>query len=275
MSPSEFSPAAQERLARAFAEIAVDAGAVIMEQYQRDTEVRHKRDETPVTVADHVSEALILRRLADLAPGLPVISEEAAAEGRTPEIVRDGRFILVDPLDGTLEFIKRNGEFTVNIALVEAGRPMIGVIHAPASGLVYLGWPGRAERLRLAPGHSMQSPADHRQIQCRARVEDGLVAAVSRSRHDPATDAYLERLPVRRKVSCGSSLKFCAVAEGAADLYPRFGPTMEWDTAAGHAILVAAGGVVEDDHGAPLRYGKAESGFRNGPFVARGFSAPA
>lgn len=235
------------------------AGAAIMAIYAQGFDAREKADASPVTDADEAAEAVILDALRALAPDIPVVAEEAVAQGGAPTVA--DRFWLVDPLDGTREFISRNGEFTVNIALVEDARPVLGVVYLPAQDLLYEGAAGQGA-LRTGPD-GRPEPIAVRQADPRA-----LDVLASRSHRDAQTDAFLAGLQVRQLVAAGSSLKFCRVAEGAADLYPRFGPTMEWDTAAGHAVLLAAGGTVTLPDDSPFRYGKP--GFRNGPFIARG-----
>ncbi len=245
--------------------IALAAGAAVMEVYESDFAVRSKDDRSPVTDADERAEGLIVPRLAALAPDIPVVAEESAAAGRVPD-VSGGRFWLVDPLDGTREFVGRNGEFTVNIGLVEGGRPALGVVRAPALGRTY--W-------AAGPGAAFvaEDGGPARPLAARAPAADGLVAVASRSHRDARTDGFLAALPVKRVTAAGSSLKFCLLAAGEADVYPRFGRTMEWDTAAGHAVLAAAGGSVRTVDGADLRYGK--DGFENPSFVARGREAGA
>ncbi len=236
------------------------AGAEIMAIYRSDFAVRDKADASPVTAADEQAERLILAALAELAPGLPVVAEESVAAGRLPDI-SGGRFFLVDPLDGTREFISRNGEFTVNIALIEAGRPTLGVVHLPALGETY--WSaGDGTAWRRQDGGAPE------RIACRKPAADGLVVVASRSHRDAKTDDYLAQFQVKQLISAGSSLKLCRLAEGAADMYPRLGRTMEWDIAAGHAVLLAAGGTVTTLDGATLGYGKP--GLDNPHFVARG-----
>jgi 3'(2'), 5'-bisphosphate nucleotidase len=245
-------------LAEAFCVMAERAGHEILRVYHGEFEVRDKADFSPVTDADERAEQLILERLAASAPGIPVIAEESVAAGRIPDI-GDGPFILVDPLDGTKEFVSRNGEFTVNIALIEDGRPVLGVVHLPVLGETY--WTrGDGEAWR-------ERRAERARIHCRV-PGDELVAVASRSHGNPETDAYLARFPIKERISAGSSLKFCRIAEGVADIYPRIGRTMEWDIAAGHAVLAAAGGRVTTLDGLPLGYGKP--GFENPPIVARG-----
>jgi 3'(2'), 5'-bisphosphate nucleotidase len=239
--------------------LAERAGALILEHYREGVAVRAKADASPVTVADEAAEALILEGLAGLTPEVPVVAEETVAAGHVPEL-GDGRFWLVDPLDGTKEFLSRNGEFTVNIALIEGREPVLGAVFAPALGKVWWGARGAGAMLRDAAGE--------RPIAARPRPASGIVAVASRSHSDPQTEAFLDQMGVAERISAGSSLKFCLVAEGRADVYPRFGPTMEWDTAAGHAVLRAAGGQVTTRDGAPFTYRKP--GFRNPEFIARG-----
>jgi 3'(2'), 5'-bisphosphate nucleotidase len=239
------------------------AGDAIMEIYASDFAVDRKADSSPVTVADERAETIILAALAGAAPEIPVIAEEHAAAHGVPEMAAD-LFWLVDPLDGTKEFISRNGEFTVNIALIERGEPVLGVVHVPALGVTYAGaGPGSARRWR--GGAAVET------IAARLPPPAGLVVVHSRSHeNNEKFDAYLLGRKIAEKRVCGSSVKFCQLASGEADLYPRFGPTMEWDTAAGHAVLIAAGGRVTTLDGAAFRYWK--EGFRNPGFIARGLS---
>ena len=239
--------------------LAYRAGEVVMEVYATDFDVRGKSDASPVTLADERAEAIILDALRKLDPQTPVIAEEAVAAGRIPEV--GDRFWLVDPLDGTKEFISRNGEFTVNIALVQGGVPVLGVVFAPALGRMFAGAAG--------DGASLEDAQGRRAIRCRSVPAEGLTVVASRSHGDAAAlDAFLGGRKVAALRNAGSSLKLCLVAAGEADLYPRLGRTMEWDIAAGHAVLAAAGGRVTDLSGAPLRYGKP--GFDNPHFVAMG-----
>ena len=245
----------------ALEQIARDAGALILQVYASDFAVRGKADTSPVTEADERAERCIVQALQRLAPDIPVVAEEAAARGETPPT--GWRFWLVDPLDGTREFVSRNGEFTVNIALVEYGAPVLGVVLEPVADRLYAGIVGQ--------GAWVEDAAGRRAIACRRPPPDGPVLACSRSHGDEvALDAWLAGRPVSRRIAVGSSLKFGLLAAGQADLYPRFGRTMEWDTAAGHAVLRAAGGEVHTLAGAPLRYGKP--GFENPHFVAHGLT---
>lgn len=243
---------------------AIDAGRVICDIYSRGFEVQRKQDKSPVTAADHAAEAIILEALAQAAPGVPVVAEEEVAAGRIPVI--GDRFFLVDPLDGTREFVARRGEFTVNIALIEHGEPVLGVVYAPANSKLFAGDVANANAFRSAQRTERPELAPRESIHVRDVPASGITAVASRSHRTPETDAFLARTRVSDLVSVGSSLKFGLVAAGEADLYPRLGPTMEWDTAAGHAVLAAAGGKVSTLDGAPLRYGKP--GFRNPSFIA-------
>ena len=259
--------AARDRLAECFAALCVEAGAVVMEVYRTGGEARAKADQSPVTEADERAEALILAGLAERLPGWPVLAEEAAARGQG--LAGCACFILVDPLDGTREFIGRNGEFTVNIGLVVEGVPVAGAVYAPVLERLWSG--GATARVRrIAPGAPLAEAREDRPIRTRPAPAAGWTALASRSHGDAETEALLARLPIAERRAAGSSLKFCMVAEGEADIYPRFGPTMEWDTAAGDAVLRAAGGTVLDPDGSPFRYGKATMDYRNGAFVAWG-----
>jgi len=244
------------------------AGGAIMAVYATDFSVRGKADESPVTAADEAAEKIILADLAAIAPGVPVIAEESVAAGSVPAIAE--RFFLVDPLDGTREFVARRDEFTVNVALIENGEPILGVVFAPARRELYWGdvKAGRAGHIDADPDGTMPSLGNA--ISARRPPAGGLTVVASRSHRTPETDAFLANYPVAEFRSIGSSLKFCLVAAGEADLYPRIGTTMEWDTAAGHAVLHAAGGRVTGLVGEPFRYGKP--GFRNGNFLAQGLA---
>jgi 3'(2'), 5'-bisphosphate nucleotidase len=256
-----------DAIADIFAEIALEAAVAVMAVYAGDSRARRKLDGSPVTDADEAAEAVILNRLAMRLPYLPVLAEETAARGET--MVAGKAFILVDPVDGTREFLSHNGEFTVNIGLIVDSAPRAGVVYAPAFGQLWIGG-ATASTCEVAPGAALPPPAKRRVIHARPAPEQGLTALVSRSHADPATEAFLAKLPVKERRQAGSALKFGLVAEGEADVYPRFGQTMEWDTAAGDAVLRAAGGVVLDRGERPLRYGKTDAQFRNGPFVAWG-----
>ena len=238
--------------------IAQAAGIVVMRHYEAGCDTRVKADRSPVTDADEEAETLILAELALAFPNVPVVAEEEAAAGRVARV--GSRFFLVDPVDGTKEFIKRGGEFTVNIGEIVDGAPVSGVVFAPAIGRLFVGAVGEGA-FEISGGVT-------RAIAARAPAEDGLVAVSSKSHPDAKTDALLKSLAVKGNTNAGSSLKFCLVAAGEADIYPRAGHTMEWDTAAGDAVLRAAGGRMTDWDGAPFVYGKA--GFHNTAFIARG-----
>lgn len=237
--------------------VADEAGAEIMRQYG-SAEIRAKADASPVTDADEAAEAIILERLAVLTPDTAAVAEESFAHGHQPEDLGPA-FWLVDPLDGTKEFISGNGEFTVNIALVEDGVPVMGVVGAPAKDLLYATDGSTVTR---------RSGSASETVTARRPPREGLYAAVSRSHLDEKTEAYLTGFTIAGTRSAGSSLKFCLVADGTADIYPRFGRTMEWDTAAGHAVVRAAGGSVRDADGNELTYGKP--GFENPGYIVRG-----
>src|SRR3954469_7002249 len=238
--------------------IAQAAGVVVMRHYEAGCDTRLKADRSPVTDADEEAEKLILAELAAAFPGVPVVAEEEAAAGRIAQV--GSHFFLVDPVDGTKEFVKRGGEFTVNIGEIVDGVPVSGVVFAPAIGRLFVG--------AMGEGAFEISAGVTRAIAVRAPAEDGLVAVSSKSHPDAKTDELLKTLPIKGNTNAGSSLKFCLVAAGEADIYPRAGPTMEWDAAAGHAVLTAAGGRMTTWDGAPFVYGKPE--FRNSAFIARG-----
>ncbi|HEX4618731.1 MAG TPA: 3'(2'),5'-bisphosphate nucleotidase CysQ [Steroidobacteraceae bacterium] len=244
------------------AAIARAAGREILEVYaQEGSAPTLKADASPLTAADLRSHRLIVSALAALTPGVPVLSEEAA---RPPyaERARWARHWLVDPLDGTREFLSRNGEFTVNIALVEAHAPVLGVVHVPVSDTTYRGIPGEGAWRQVG-----DAPA--RPVRVAARAADPVRVVGSRSHRGDSLEGFLARLGAHALREVGSSLKLCMIAEGAADVYPRLGPTSEWDTAAAHAVLVAAGGTVVQLDGEPLRYNTRDS-LLNPFFVAYG-----
>jgi len=259
---------ASSAMVRALAEIAYDAGKIILKHYAQEIVSKTKDDHSPVTAADEEAEKFILSRLKHLAPDVPIIAEEEAAAGRLAHIGH--HFFLVDPLDGTKEFINKNGEFTVNIAEVIDGKPVRGVVYAPAIDRLFFGEAlSGAFEIEAKPGGAPDFGEANR-IQVRTPPADGLTAVASRSHRDAKTDEYLAAYKVKDFISAGSSLKFCLVAAGEADIYPRTGRTMEWDTGAGHAVLAAAGGTVTQLDGKPFLYGKAERGFDNPFFVAKG-----
>jgi len=250
------NPEASAQLLDGLTEVAERASTAILAVDRGALAERSKLDGSPVTAADRAAHAAIVPELARLLPSVPIVSEEAE---KVPTTL-GGSYLLVDPLDGTKELLAGCDEFTVNLALIREGHPVLGVVAAPALGYLWRGIVGHgAERLRFG-----ESPVA---IHSRAPSAN-LVAAVSRSHLDPATDAFLARQHKVERVACGSALKFCRLAEGAADLYPRLAPTHEWDIAAGHAVLEAAGGAVTTPSGDPLTYGR--EGFRIPAFIAWG-----
>lgn len=258
----------REELAKLFAQLVVAAGALAMEVLARpEIESQLKNDKSPVSEADERIEEYLWKELARALPGVPIIAEEAAARGET--MAHGDAFLLIDPIDGTREFLARSPDFTVNLGLVRMDAPLVGAVFAPVQGRVWFaGAHGFAAD--AAPGAALPPSQDWRVLRTRARPEQGLTALVSKSHLDEETKAFLARTPVAERVGMGSSVKFCIVAEGSADVYPRFGRTMEWDTAAGDAVLRAAGGVTLDVSGAPLRYGKSAENYANGSFIAWG-----
>jgi 3'(2'), 5'-bisphosphate nucleotidase len=256
---------AQNDLAFAFGAIASEAGQAIMAIYSPALKVTSKANGSPVSEADTAAELLILDALKRLLPEVPVVAEESYDVGA--HTAAPARFLLVDPLDGTREFITGSNEFTVNIALVEQGKPVVGCVYAPALKQIYLGGT-EAFRATLEAGAPLPAPEAMQKLATAAYPPDGLRAMASRSHLDAESEAYLQRLKIGAFRAAGSSLKFCLIAQGDGDIYPRLAPTMEWDTAAGHAVLTAAGGCVIGRDGSPFRYGKA--GFRNDGFVAWG-----
>jgi 3'(2'), 5'-bisphosphate nucleotidase len=247
-------------------DIARRASAAIMPFFRTGHAVTHKEDRSPVTAADHAAEALIKPALEALLRGVPVVAEESVAQAPAPETLAQMRFWLVDPLDGTKEFVAGRDEFTVNIALVESARPSLGVMAVPARDLIYAAANGEA--------FVQAGSGERRAIRARQPPAPGLTIAHSRSHADrDDLEKFLSGYKVAERIISGSALKLGWIAEGTVDLYPRLGPTMEWDIAAGHAIVDAAGGSVTDTAGQPLRYGKP--GFRNPPFIARGLPGAA
>ncbi len=248
------------------AEIVVEAARLILPLWRSGLSVEAKADKSPVTEADRLAELLILRRLAERYPTTPVVSEEAAARYGTPDAIAD-RFFLVDPLDGTKAFVRGDPHFTVNIGLIENGRPVAGAVAAPPIGEVW-----------FANGAAYKRRFDEtavREIRARPWPADGALALTSHTMKAEATEQLAAEYGFSRTEAMDSSIKLVRIAEGSADIYPRLGATMEWDTAAGHAVLIAAGGSLTTPEGDPFVYGKAEAGFRNGWFVARGAAADA
>ena len=253
-------------MAKLTAEVAVAAAATLAVARQGPS-VRIKADQSPVTDADERSQAILLQAMARLMPGIAVVSEEMAV---LPSRLGDV-FALIDPLDGTKEFVAGSSEYTVNLAIVQDGEPVVGIVAVPAEGLIYRGSARQgAERLAMSRGGAIPDPAAAQPIRIRSAPRGRLVAAVSRSHLDPATIALLDRLHVGRRIACGSALKFCRIAEGIADIYPRLATTCEWDVAAGHALVAAAGGTVTLPEGGTLRYGDAAGEFRIPAFIAWG-----
>lgn len=259
---------ARARLAEALIPAVLAAGRVAMAHYATPFAVDKKADDSPVTLADRDAEAVLLAALSEAAPGVPVIAEEAGEIGAA---MAQGDAFLVDPLDGTREFISKNGEFTVNVALIAEGQPVVGLVLAPAIETLYVGVAGMGAYVCYmamseppAALHSQRFQA----LRPRPPQRDQLSALVSRSHMDAETDGFLVAHGVVERLPLGSSLKLCAIAEGRADLYPRFGRTMEWDIAAGQAVLAAAGGCVTTLDGEPLRYGKRLESFANPSFIA-------
>jgi 3'(2'), 5'-bisphosphate nucleotidase len=252
------------RLTDTLGEVAKEAGEAILTIVRRGFEIETKPDSSPVTEADRAAELVILAALARAAPGVPVIAEEEVAAGRIP--AHGDTYFLVDPLDGTKEFVRGGDDYTVNIGLIEGGSPKLGLVFAPATGVLHGGCVGE--------GAWRADSGGRRPIRTRARGAE-ITAVASKSHLNQATIDYLESaVGTCGYVSVGSSLKFCIVAEGQADIYPRASPTSVWDTAAGHAVLLAAGGAVDGPDGAALRYGKRA--FLNRGFVATaGWKAPA
>ena len=252
--------------ARLLEDIAVatrEAGQAILELVARGFNVEHKDDLSPVTEADRAAELIILAALATAAPGVPVVAEEEVAAGRIPAIGET--YFLVDPLDGTKEFVRGGDDYTVNIGLISGGTPLLGAVFAPARGTLHAGLVGQ--------GAWLEDPDGRRPIATRERGA-AITAVASKSHFNQPTADYLaEAVGECDYTGIGSSLKFCIVAEGGADIYPRLAPTSEWDTAAAHAVLLAAGGLVDGPDGEPLRYGKRA--FLNRGFVATaGWKAP-
>jgi 3'(2'), 5'-bisphosphate nucleotidase len=248
-------------------DLVVQAGAAILAINRDAMTTSGKADGSPVTQADLAADRVIAAGLAQLKPAIPVLSEERLAEATPPY---QGSFFLVDPLDGTKEFIAGRDEYTVNLALVVNGTPLLGIVGAPALGLIWRGLLGRgAERLTLTP-HSKSRNAVPIHARAMPKAGDPWIAAISRSHGDLATDAFIDARPGAIRQVMGSAVKFCRVAEGAADIYPRLSPTCEWDIAAGHAVLTAAGGRIADNTGEPLRFGGVRDGFIVPNFIAWG-----
>lgn len=270
MSPT--GPHDLAALAQAAGAIAQRAARAILEVYEAPFTVTSKDDRSPLTAADLAANELIVGALRELTPQLPVLSEESSSVA-WHERSRWSSYWLVDPLDGTREFVEKRGEFTVNIALIRDGVPVFGIVYAPTCEELYVTrGADHAAMARVAPreGAATLDEIGLTTIHTRAANVHALDALVSRSHATPETEAFLARYPIAARSSYGSSLKFCAIARGAADFYPRLGPTMAWDTAAGHAVLSAAGGCVMTLDGQALRYGTASGTLHNPHFVAWG-----
>ncbi len=263
----------ETHLLNVMAGLAVAAGAAVMQVFAAGAHARMKADHSPVCDADEAAEEIIVAGLVEAFPEIPIVAEEASSRVGAPAC--SAAFFLVDPLDGTREFLNHSGDFTVNVALVLDGEPRAGVVYAPLLARLWVGSTlDPAAPLALAgpaaPGQPIAALDGLAPIRARRVPDGGAVALISRSHLDARSSAYLDAMAVAERRPMGSSLKFCVLAEGHADVYPRFAPTMEWDTAAGDAVLRAAGGLVCDDAGHPLVYGKAGEGYRNPNFVARG-----
>lgn len=246
-----------------------EAGNTILEIRDRGTRHQTKGDGSPVTEADQRAEVILLTALSEQFPAIPVVAEEEAAAGNTPK-TKD-TFFLVDPLDGTKEFIRGGSDFTVNIGLIHQSEPVFGIVYAPVGGRLFVGfanqdaWQASADCQQERPQIS-----NKKLLKVRPPAINELMAVASRSHRDEQTDAWLAQHEIKQVISAGSSIKFCLLAAGEADVYPRFGPTMEWDTAAAHAVLAAAGGTVTTISGAPFAYGKTE---QERPYLNPGFIA--
>ena len=250
------------RLARALIPVVREAGAIELKYYHDGVTAMDKADGSPVTLADQECEKLIAQHLARIAPGIPIVGEEASADGKVPDI-SSGTYFLVDPLDGTKEFIKHSGDFTVNIALMIDNKPVMGIVYAPLSGTVYFAGGGEA--------FSIGADGVEKKLSVRPLPEAGLTVLEGKRPGDTEkTTALLKDRKIEKTLDRSSSLKFCAIAAGEADIYPRLGGTSEWDTAAGDAILRAAGGKIVTRDGLPLAYGKAADKFHNPDFIAFG-----
>jgi 3'(2'), 5'-bisphosphate nucleotidase len=259
------------RLAEALLPAVLEAGRIEMGYFRLGVEVDRKSDFSPVTAADREAEAIIHEVLDQIAPGVPVIAEEQTAEGRVPDV--SDTFFLVDPLDGTKEFVAKRDEFTVNVGLIVGGRPKFGMIYAPARSELYLTLgPGKAYQALFSPDARKCDLSSSALLAIHTRSPDpnGWVALDSHSHRNKGDVSLPVNPPIAKTLHLGSSLKFCLVARGEADIYVRNGPTSEWDTAAGQAILVAAGGDVTTLDGRELEYGKREKNFLNPSFVAWG-----
>jgi 3'(2'), 5'-bisphosphate nucleotidase len=269
----EITPQNAENLMDALTDLVARASAATLAVSHASVERRIKADESPVTAADEASEAIIVEGVNRLLPGIPVVAEESVA--RMAAVSLEPTFICVDPLDGTKEFLAGRDEFTVNVAIVSHGIPIAGLVAAPAQGLLWRGTIGHgAERMQMRRVESKVEIFGREPIRTR-KAPSRLTVAVSRSHLDKDTEALLARLPVGERQACGSSIKFCFIAQGGADIYPRLAPTREWDLAAGCAILAAAGGRVTAPDGSELRFGRVAEKFLVPGFIAWGDPAAA
>lgn len=255
-----------EALCNMIRRLAVEAGNVTLEHFDdagyQGADI--KGDGSPVTLADQAAEAVIEKALKDITPAVPMVGEEAASEGRIPDLSNTDYYWMVDPLDGTKEFISGSGDYTVNIALMYKDTPVLGVVYAPVPGELYAGH-GAGTAIRW-----MEDTGKDKAITVRNAPAQGLTVVASKNHgNDAKLDHYLSQFKIEKLLKRGSSLKICAVAAGKADLYPRFGPTCEWDTAAGHAVLDAAGGTLTNVDGSPFIYGKTDQKFLNPEFIAQ------
>ena len=252
--------------------LAIQAGINAMRHYEKGVQIQTKADDSPVTLADQEGEVIITQGIHAAHPNVQIIGEETFDPNKVQQL--DKMFFLLDPLDGTKEFINKKTDFTVNIGLIENNQPVAGVVYAPAKQKLFFTLADAAYQIDLAPTKAALEGFDITKAQLittRAPNDaTGLTVVASRSHRTAETDDFLKTIKVKELISAGSSLKFCLVAAGEADLYPRFGRTMEWDTAAADAVLRRAGGIVENEDGAPLTYGKIERGLDNPFFIARG-----
>ncbi|MGL1919575.1 MAG: 3'(2'),5'-bisphosphate nucleotidase CysQ [Hyphomicrobiales bacterium] len=258
------------------AELSIQAGRQIMEIYAKDFEIYTKQDESPVTEADQLAEDIIIKGLKNITPEIPIIAEEMASEGALPQLsaTTDEAFYLVDPLDGTKEFINKRDAFTVNIALIKNHKPVVGVIFAPALNLLFCAdvQNNIAVKFELNDDFDFINPRSKQDISTGNLTINPFKILASRSHLNVQTEDYIQNLKDKHGeveiINVGSSLKLCLLAAGDADIYPRFGPTMEWDIAAGHAILAASGGHIETEKGDDFTYGDQDNDFKNGNFIA-------
>lgn len=265
-APKSFDASEASRLVAPLVTLASEAGALILGTMETGLDRRLKSDRSPVTAADEAAEAMLLEGLAKLMPGVPVVAEESAAKGLVP--ANEPLYILVDPVDGTRELLEGRDEYTVNIGIVSDGQPIFGIIYAPARSEMFFAHNGQAFKCAVAPGAPFIG--DHAAaIHVRSQPAQ-LTAAISRSHPDARSEALLSTFPVTQRMMLGSSLKFARLAEGLADIYVRLASINEWDIAAGHAILEAAGGTVRSPDGGKIVYGRPEAGYKIDGFVARG-----